>query len=411
MATAAALPDRGHDCFYTLPAEVRHEILKHALIAAEPVVVWFSNEHSIGLGDNSTLTVIDHSRTKDSLSGLAIGLLFCDRIIAPQAAAIFYGHNTFAFEGLQDLGPVVSWTQCIGSVNRAHISLISLMPSIPSTNESRRELPRLPGHHLHKHSKDNPGFKKLPHLFPTYQESGIDCNEDINILIGLLRRPPGTPGIVLHAYLVQPYIAEALATPAIPFDESPDPMRRPALRSVPPRTQMNTADARWQVHRGAGFVGSGITVAWEVTLLPEMDGDGEFGEAPEEEIDDLKRAFTDKGWKIIREKSKTFATTNRDGDDDCSEEASNSNDDNDGDSGDAVGIADGPSDDMSDSFLRATVAIGDIRQNLLQMLPPSTDSDDQRALSAGNMVLCGSCTCCREWLAREMSGRGDSTRA
>jgi hypothetical protein len=57
---------------------------------------------------------------QDSLSAwlLGINLLVCETRLGREATTVFYGENTFAFQGYHNWTPIVSWLRVIGNENR-----------------------------------------------------------------------------------------------------------------------------------------------------------------------------------------------------------------------------------------------------------------------------------------------------
>ncbi|KAF2224726.1 hypothetical protein BDZ85DRAFT_258974 [Elsinoe ampelina] len=395
---------RGNPSLYTLPPEIRRRIIESALICSEDVVVWSSNEHAAdSLTDDTltddTLTVIDHGPTKDSIADLAVNLMLADRTTGRAAIAIFYTYNCFRFQGCLDLEPILSWLQCIGYANRERLRQLRFMPLIlPTSHRYRRRLP-MPGYHLHKHSRDNPALSGLIDLRPRDEKIETEFEKDVKDLVYLLRRSPGASRLILHAYCLEPYLIEALATPIFRPD---DPMRTKrrlatmaARKSAPPATKSNTMRVRWQLHASAGFAGSGIAVVWEVALLPDLqyfEDSDRFLEL--QTFDENREIFTDAGWAIIRETTKTIL-----------EEAEGS------DFSEAGYDHDDQDEEVKSRLVtRATVAIGDVPTDILKYLPPISDGDDEKSRLAGQEIVCGTCPSCRACISWGKAERERQTK-
>lgn len=70
---------------------------------------------------------------QQSVHELIKGLLFCSRIVASEAARVFYSQNVFWFTKDIGWGSIVNWLECIGEINRCHLTRL-LIHTFDNTN-------------------------------------------------------------------------------------------------------------------------------------------------------------------------------------------------------------------------------------------------------------------------------------
>ncbi|KAH6674725.1 hypothetical protein B0J14DRAFT_587983 [Halenospora varia] len=127
--------------FFSLSREIRDEIYKHALVSSEPVIAWSGHYDIIngyGLAERkkpwsakSSKLVTSCKLIYSSLSHLSMGLLRCNRLIAAEAARVFYTKNTFAFRRYFAVDIIISWLVDIGLHNRGYLQSIEIEMNQP----------------------------------------------------------------------------------------------------------------------------------------------------------------------------------------------------------------------------------------------------------------------------------------
>ncbi|KAH8672744.1 hypothetical protein BGZ60DRAFT_405479 [Tricladium varicosporioides] len=144
--------------FYSLPREIRDKIYGIALVSPSAITVW-KGEMKLsylpppleGPHPRPTSRVrwreINEEVTRASLRTLSLNLLFCNKTLGYEAAAIFYGKNTFSFEGDHNWDPIVSWLKTIGDKNRNSLKSLKVDAKRPDQvwQNSRGERVRHPG--------------------------------------------------------------------------------------------------------------------------------------------------------------------------------------------------------------------------------------------------------------------------
>ncbi|TVY13285.1 hypothetical protein LARI1_G009468 [Lachnellula arida] len=121
--------------FLSLPREIRDKIYDIALVSNSSIIVCKGKWQTytlpqLGEGprpwpwDRIRWRAIDHDASTASLRSLNLKLLFCNKVIAHEAAMIFYHRNTFSFLGDHNWDPIVLWLETVGAENRN--SLVSI---------------------------------------------------------------------------------------------------------------------------------------------------------------------------------------------------------------------------------------------------------------------------------------------
>lgn len=109
--------------FLDLPREVRDQIYIHSFSALDPITVW-SGSHEYVEDKRASTSVITFTSSRtvrvkfNVLDSLAMGLLSSNRQVSQEAAAVFYGANTFRFFGDRNWSPLYSFLEMIGQSNR-----------------------------------------------------------------------------------------------------------------------------------------------------------------------------------------------------------------------------------------------------------------------------------------------------
>lgn len=111
--------------FLTLPREIRDTIYELALVNPSPIVVWSAKlRKSMPWGRPRFVWVysLDYNREAiaSSVRNLMPNIILCNRTVALEASSIFYGKNTFSFQGDHDWIPVITWLHAIGGHNRVY---------------------------------------------------------------------------------------------------------------------------------------------------------------------------------------------------------------------------------------------------------------------------------------------------
>ncbi|KAI4242355.1 MAG: hypothetical protein L6R40_004084 [Gallowayella cf. fulva] len=111
--------------FFRLPREIRLMIYSHSLISSFPISVWPATTLC---GQGSPTDPVPNSRLWD----VDLGLLRCNSAIAAEAAAVFYGGNTFRIHGDDlDYRLAVNWLKQIGIQNRGYLATLEMRIWIP----------------------------------------------------------------------------------------------------------------------------------------------------------------------------------------------------------------------------------------------------------------------------------------
>ncbi|KAI9689762.1 MAG: hypothetical protein M1822_009644 [Bathelium mastoideum] len=130
----------------TLARELREKVYEHALMSNSPIVVWAGGWQA----DAPMLPkeqdwrwrpgkrpgepgcpvkcwrAVDRQATKQSIQQTAFNLLQSNRMLAGEAAAVFYRKNTFSFLGDHNWEPIVAWLRAIGRLNRGYLRNIEV---------------------------------------------------------------------------------------------------------------------------------------------------------------------------------------------------------------------------------------------------------------------------------------------
>ncbi|MCJ1386562.1 hypothetical protein MMC17_009688 [Xylographa soralifera] len=77
------------------------------------------------------------------IQNLILSLIRCNRRIALEAGSIFYGENTFSFQGEHDWIPIISWLHTIGQRNRCSLTSLRASVSQPKTTWQRTDGTRM----------------------------------------------------------------------------------------------------------------------------------------------------------------------------------------------------------------------------------------------------------------------------
>jgi hypothetical protein len=138
---SAPLADSPHLTWYSLPREVREMIYTYALIQASPIIVWsgIQEEKTTMLDTHMSQAhaqiceaeVIHELPRHISTCNLAINLLVCETRLGREAAAVFYGKNTFVFQGHHNWTPIASWLRVIGNKNRNLLRSLEITAARP----------------------------------------------------------------------------------------------------------------------------------------------------------------------------------------------------------------------------------------------------------------------------------------
>jgi hypothetical protein len=123
-------------CFLSLPREIRDEIYRLVLVKPSPIAVWavqpkrapqrvhcLRPEEWLGY-DNEAMSLSHH--------GLTPTIMRTHRTIGIESSVIFYGENTFSFEGDHNWLPVLSWLDRIGPFNRNFLRNVETTVQRPS---------------------------------------------------------------------------------------------------------------------------------------------------------------------------------------------------------------------------------------------------------------------------------------
>ncbi|KAH6664540.1 hypothetical protein B0J14DRAFT_247704 [Halenospora varia] len=115
--------------FYSLPREIRDTIYSIALVSSSAIIVWKGENKASYLpqlpegphprpSSRVCWREVNQEATTASLRTLSLSLLFCNKMLSQEAAAVFYNKNTFSFEGDHNWDPIVSWLKTIGVEDR-----------------------------------------------------------------------------------------------------------------------------------------------------------------------------------------------------------------------------------------------------------------------------------------------------
>jgi len=124
----------------SLPRELRDIIYEYVLVAHHPLVVWAGKLdivhpiERIAFGQFWLARKVDHDATRTSVRGLAIPILYSNKMISKEATSIFYSSNTFAFYGEHNWDPIVIWLQKIGACKRRHICKLLIHARRPTSS-------------------------------------------------------------------------------------------------------------------------------------------------------------------------------------------------------------------------------------------------------------------------------------
>ncbi|KAL8887765.1 MAG: hypothetical protein Q9215_004705 [Flavoplaca cf. flavocitrina] len=111
--------------FLGLPWDIRLMVYSTLLVSSSPIDVWPATM-LCGLG--SPAQSVPHSMIWD----VSLGLLRCNSTIASEAAAVFYGNNTFCIHGDdRDYGLVIHWLKQIGVQNRRFLRRLEMRIWMP----------------------------------------------------------------------------------------------------------------------------------------------------------------------------------------------------------------------------------------------------------------------------------------
>ena len=119
--------------FLDLPPEIRHEIYRYSLVAAEPISIWQ------GLNTEGAETYYEPPRMRgrpvktigEVTKDLGINLLYCCRLVSQEAAAVLYQFNVFEISGLRTWSPPYMFLRMIGAINRSNLRSLSIQVSRP----------------------------------------------------------------------------------------------------------------------------------------------------------------------------------------------------------------------------------------------------------------------------------------
>jgi hypothetical protein len=290
-----SLPKEERATFLALPREVRDAIYASSLIATSPIVVW-SGKRTYTLlpkdqenNDEPNYDPRDYfiyglkwdrEAMVSSLQDLGLGLLRCNRTMAPEAASTFYGKNTFSFVGDHDWIPIISWLDRIGETNRGYLTNLEASARRLSTAWQYSDGTRARIRN-YRDNRKNEIFPRSPHfsrsLEPLPQGEVENIDPAIETIFSILGRSEGAPKLVFTLKL-----GFDLIPGIVVIDQSQDGEDSYFSMDLPNLIE------KWRVDYTTDFRCRPVEVLWKA-------------ESFRKESTDKRELIKEQGWEILEE--------------------------------------------------------------------------------------------------------------